>query len=169
MTEMRELLDAAADEVEVGEVPVAAVLAAGRRRVRRRRWAAAGTGAAVVAVALAALPLRPGPGSTAGAPTGFAPGAGDVACGPVRFDRSALPGRPVDPAADVFPVERAADLLALHGWPRAVPYSAARWTVVAGSRTGVLVATLPDGSARYLPIARDDDRNWVTGLPCTPG
>ena len=168
MTEVRELLEAAADVTVPAEPPVAAVLAAGRRRVRRRRVTVAGAGLAAAAVALAVPPLVPELHQRAGVQA-LLPDRwdGDTECGDVRFDRSQLPGRPVD--ADMeLPTEEAADLLQLHGWPRAVPYVAARWTVVYRGDTGLLVATAAGEKTRYLPIHRDAGRNWVAGPPCTP-
>ncbi len=67
-----------------------------------------------------------------------------------------------------WPTERAADLLALHGWPRAVPYDAARWTVVLNGDDGVLVASLPGEPPRYLPIHRGPNNSWIAGVPCSP-
>jgi hypothetical protein len=37
----------------------------------------------------------------------------------------------------------AADLLRLYGWPRAVPFDVARWTVVLNVNAGVLVTACP--------------------------
>jgi hypothetical protein len=167
VAEVRDLLAAAAEAVEEpASVPVDAVLAAGRRRVRRRRGTA-GAGLAAAGVLLAALPLRPDDAPPAGPAAAAAPApAGQAACG---FSRAEVArGRPVDPAKDDFPTERAADLLALHGWPRAVPYDVTRWLVVTRGDAGLLVAAPPDGPRRYLPITRAAGRGWVAGLPCTP-
>ena len=86
-------------------------------------------------------------------------------CGDVRLDRSALPGRPVR-ATDGRPLGDAADVLALHGWPRAVPFDAAEWTVAVTGDEGVLVARPPGGGGRYLPIRRAEDGAWTVGAPC---
>jgi hypothetical protein len=67
-----------------------------------------------------------------------------------------------------WPTEQAADLLGLHGWPRAVPYSAAHWTVVTNGADGVLVASLPGAKPRYLSIHRGPNNSWIAGVPCTP-
>jgi hypothetical protein len=183
VTEVRELLDSTAAAVaEPDEVPLDAVLAAGRRRVRRRRWTVSGAGAAVALAVLAvALPIARDPGGlpgtvkavTGGGGDGAAPvspaptGSGDARCGDVRFDRSKLPGRTVTVDGD-WPTARAADLLDLHGWPRAVPFDAARWTEVTDGRAGVLVAFLPGTGYRYLPVQKGAGGAWVVGPPCTP-
>jgi hypothetical protein len=182
VTEVRELLESAASTAEPGEVPVAAVLAAGRRRVRQRRLAAAGAGVAAAAVLLVTLPgtthggalpnsvdgMTGGGGGSAAAPVPDPTGTGSAQCGDVRFDRSKLPGRTVTVDNGDWPTDRAADLLALHGWPRAAPYEMARWTQVTDGRAGVLVASLPGTGYRYLPIHRGLDGTWVLGAPCTP-
>ncbi|HEY6748737.1 MAG TPA: hypothetical protein VI357_23860 [Mycobacteriales bacterium] len=179
MTEVRELLESAAGAVpEDTDVPLAAVLAAGRRRVRRRRLAVAGTGAATAAaLLLAGLPLDRAPGGGPGPVDavraarggGSGPvGTGDTTCGDVRFDKAELPGRRVTADNGDWPTAQAADLLALHGWPRAVPYDAARWTVVVNGNAGVLVASLPGAKPRYLSIHRGPNNSWIAGVPCTP-
>jgi hypothetical protein len=178
VTEVRELLEsAAAAAPEPDEVPLDAVLAAGRRRVRRRRLTVGGAGVAAAAVVLVAgLPGLPG------APGGGLPGtvdaitsgggsvtrAGDTTCGDATFDRAKLPGRRVTVDNGDWPTEQAADLLALHGWPRAVPYDAARWTVVVNGDAGVLVASLPGAKPRYLSIHKGPNNSWLAGVPCTP-
>jgi hypothetical protein len=147
--------------------------------VRGRRLAVAGAGAATVAaLLLTGLPLDRGsggglPGSVdavmAGGGGGGTPtGAGDTECGGVRFDRADLPGRKVTADNGDWPTRQAADLLGLHGWPRAVPYDAARWTVVVNGPVGVLVASLPGAKPRYLSIHRGPNNSWTAGLPCTP-
>jgi hypothetical protein len=183
VTEVRELLEsAAAATPDPDEVPLAAVLAAGRRRVRRQRLAVAGAGvAAAAAVLLVTLPtgrggalpdgvdgLTGGGGGTTAAPQPTPTGTGDATCGGVRFDRSELPGRKVTVDNGDWPTAQAADLLALHGWPRAVPYDVAHWTQVTDGRAGVLVASLPGVGFRYLPIHKGPDGAWVVGAPCTP-
>jgi hypothetical protein len=178
VTEVRELLESAAEAVpEDADVPLAAVLAAGRRRVRGRRLAVAGAGAATVAaLLLTGLPLDRGPAGGLTGPVdaitagggGASTGSGDTECGGVRFDRSTLPGRTVTVDNGDWPTEQAADLLALHGWPRAVPYAAARWTVVVNGDAGVLVASLPGAKPRYLSIHRGPNNSWIAGVPCTP-
>jgi DNA-directed RNA polymerase specialized sigma24 family protein len=77
------------------------------------------------------------------------------------------PGRPVADGSDL-PTEAAADLLSLHGWPRAVPYAKASWTVVYRGDSGLLVAAVRGEKTRYLPIHRDAGYNWIAGPPCTP-
>lgn len=176
MTDVRELLEAAAGTVPAdADVPLEAVVAAGRRRVRGRRMAVAGAGAATVAaVLLAGLPLHRAPdgglpASVDAITGGGAPAAsGDTSCGNVRFDKARLPGRKVTVDNGDWPTEQAADLLALHGWPRAVPYDVARWTVVVNGNTGVLVASLPGAKPRYLSIHRGPNNSWIAGVPCTP-
>jgi hypothetical protein len=174
VTEIRELLESTASALpaEAGDIPLAAVLAAGRRRVRRRRLAVGGAGVAVAAVLLSTLPVWPGAG---GAPAGVdaltggsgrAP-VGDTTCGDVTFDKATLPGRRVTVDGD-WPTAQAADLLALHGWPRAVPYAAAHWTVVTNGDAAVLVASLPGAPRRYLPIHKATGGGWSVGPPCTP-
>jgi hypothetical protein len=175
MTEVRDLLESAAEPEEPVEVPLAAVLAAGRRRVRQRRLAITGAGiAAATAVLLATLPtLHAAPGGLPGSvdalagSRGRAP-AGDTTCADVTFDRAKLPGRRVTVDNGDWPTEQAADLLALHGWPRAVPYDAARWTVVLNGNAGVLVASLPGAKPRYLSIHKGPNNSWLAGVPCSP-
>ena len=77
-------------------------------------------------------------------------GSGDTVCGDVRFDRSQLPGRTATPANGDWPTAAAADLLRLRGWPRAVPFDVAHWTVVRRGTSGVLVAFLPGTGFGYL-------------------
>jgi hypothetical protein len=178
VTEVRELLESAAGAVpEDTDVPLAAVLAAGRRRVRGRRLAVAGAGAATAAaLLLAGLPLDRSaggglPGSVDAVRAGSGGGTtltGDTRCGDVRFDKAKLPGRKVTADNGDWPTEQAADLLGLHGWPRAVPYDAARWTVVVNGPVGVLVASLPGAKPRYLSIHRGPNNSWIAGVPCTP-
>jgi hypothetical protein len=95
-------------------------------------------------------------------------GSGDAVCGDVRFDKSELPGRTATPANGDWPTAAAADLLRLRGWPRAVPFDVARWTVVLHSNAGVLVAYLPGTGFGYLPIHRAAAGGWSVGPPCTP-
>jgi hypothetical protein len=179
MTEVRELLESAAGAVpEDTAVPLDAVLAAGRRRVRQRRLAVTGAGAATAAAVLlagvpavlndpAGGPSRTADAVSAGGGSGRAR-VGDTTCGDVTFDRADLPGRRVTVDNGDWPTEQAADLLALHGWPRAVPYDAARWTVVLNGNTGVLVASLPGAKPRYLSIHEGPNNAWIAGVPCTP-
>jgi hypothetical protein len=172
-TEVRKLLDLAADRVaaDPSEAPVAAVLAAGRRRTSRRRVAAlggaAGVAAAVAAGVLGAQLAEPG---AAGGPAALLGGGGDgdTVCGGVRFDRAQLPGRPLQPGDRFGTTAELADLLRLHGWPRAVPYDAAVWTVLTGRGDALLVARRPDGDIRYLPVRRQRDGSWAAEAPCTP-
>jgi hypothetical protein len=176
VTEVRELLESAAGAVPAEtEVPLAAVLAAGRRRVWRRRLVVAGAGVATAAaVLLAGVPTGHGArGGLPGAVDALAGGSGralvgDTTCGDVTFDRAKLPGRRVTMDNGDWPTEQAADLLALHGWPRAVPYAEARWTVVVNGDAGVLVASLPGAKPRYLTIHRGANNSWIAGVPCTP-
>jgi hypothetical protein len=166
VTDVRELLELAAGD-EAGEPPVARIVAAGRRRARRRTVAVTGGAAAVTAV-LAGMLLVPPPTPTAGVPAMTFPTATAAAppCA-VTVDRDRLPGRPVS-AGDGYPTSAAADVLRLHGWPRAVPYDLARWTVVTDGNTGVLVAWDAGRPVRYIPIVRIGG-TWTTdGPPCTP-
>jgi hypothetical protein len=94
-------------------------------------------------------------------------GSGDTVCGDVRFDRARLPGRTATPTNGDWPTAAAADLLRLHGWPRAVPFDIARWTVVLNGNAGVLVAFLPGSGFGYLPIHKVA-AGWSVGPPCTP-
>jgi hypothetical protein len=176
VTDVRELLDSAAGAVpEDTAVPLEAVVAAGRRRVRGRRLAVAGAGVVTAAAVLVVgLPLHRAsdgglPASVAAIGGGGARiGAGDTTCGDVTFDKAGLPGRRVTVDNGDWPTEQAADLLALHGWPRAVPYDAARWTVVINGNGGVLVASLPGAKPRYLAIHKGPNNSWIAGVPCTP-
>ena len=168
---VRNLLEMAADRVtgEVPAAPVDDVVAAGRDRVRRRRrrvlTGAAAAAVAVVAGALA-IPRLASPGDPAALLGGGR--SEDMVCGGVRFDRADLPGRPLR-KDDRF-VDRAslADLLWLDGWPRAVPLDAAEWTVLAGRGDALLVARMPSGEMRYLPVVRERDGSWTPNPPCTP-
>jgi hypothetical protein len=137
--------------------------------------------AAVLAVVLPlsssqAAPARAG-GATTGATTGTVTaggggrrpaGSGDTVCGDVRFDRSELPGRTATVANGDWPTAAAADLLRLRGWPRAVPFDVAHWTVVLHGNAGVLVAFLPGSGFGYLPIHKAAGGGWSVGPPCTP-
>jgi len=87
--------------------------------------------------------------------------------GDVRFDRAMLPGRTATPTNGDWPTAAAADLLRLHGWPRAVPFDIAHWTVVLNGNAGVLVAFLPGTGFGYLPIHRAA-AGWSVGPPCSP-
>jgi hypothetical protein len=128
--------------------------------------------AAAVLLPLAAshtAPAAPVTASNAAGGGGRLPaGQGDTACGDVRFDRARLPGRTVTPDNGDWPTAAAADLLHLHGWPRAVPFDVARWTVVRTGDAGVLVASLPGSGFHYLPIHRKAAGGWSVGPPCTP-
>ena len=175
--QVRELLDLAADRVTGDltarpEAPVAAVVSAGRDRARRRRLRALGGAAgAVLAVAAGGLAVQQFGADTDGGPVTLLTGRGsegDRVCGGVRFDRAQLPGRPLredDPFGDLGDL---ADLLWLHGWPRAVPLDAASWTVLTGRGDALLVARMPSGEVRYLPVTRQRDGSWLAGAPCTP-
>jgi hypothetical protein len=175
MTEVRELLESAAEAVpDDTAAPLGAVVAAGRRRVRGRRLAIAGAGVATVAAVLAVgLPMRH---ASDGRLTGSVDmmtgsdanhaGPAPVAELPCGLDRAKLPGRTVTVDNGDWPTEQAADLLGLYGWPRAVPYSLARWTVVTDGSTGVLIAWLPGATPRYLTIHRGPNNSWVAGSPC---
>jgi|SRR5215207_7777556 len=170
MTEVRELLDRAADEVtDPGEPPVAAIVAAGRRRVRRRLAVVSGAGVATAAllVGVLALPASEPAREPAGtqAVQGHQGGSATPCGGPL--DRSALPGRTVR-AEDGLPTGAAADLLRLHGWPRAVPYDVARWTLVTDGDTGALVAWAGGSPSRYLAVVRESGTWRIVGGPCTP-
>jgi hypothetical protein len=135
--------------------------------------------AAVAAVLAVVLPLSrsqaaPARADTAGTGTAMADGggrlpvgSGDTVCGGVRFDRARLPGRTATPTNGDWPTAAAADLLRLHGWPRAVPFDMARWTVVLNGTAGVLVAFLPGSGFGYLPIHKAV-AGWSVGPPCTP-
>jgi hypothetical protein len=140
--------------------------------------------AAVAVVLPVALPLSRSPATPAGADTaktgtaggtvtvggaGRLPvGSGDTVCGDVRFDKSELPGRTATLANGDWPTAAAADLLRLHGWPRAVPFDIAHWTVVLHGNAGVLVAFLPGTGFGYLPIHKAAGGGWSVGPPCTP-
>ena len=150
--------------------------ASGRPRV----LAVAGAFLAVVAAVLAVvLPLSHSPAApaptdtatdgtvTAGGGGRLTVGSGDTVCGDVRFDRAMLPGRTATPTNGDWPTAAAADLLRLHGWPRAVPFDIARWTVVLNGNAGVLVAFLPGSGFGYLPIHKVA-AGWSVGPPCTP-
>ena len=141
---------------------MAELLSGGPRRPPRTVHGRFVTSAAAVAGLLVVLPGASG----AAAPVAGAP-AGDVRCGGVLFDRAALPGRPLGAAEEAGPRVRLADALDLHGWPRAVPYDAATWTVVAAGDDGVLVATVPGRPAVYLPGRRQSGGDWIAGPPCT--
>jgi hypothetical protein len=175
VTEVRELLESTASALpaETRDVPLRAVLAAGRRRVRRRRLAVGAAGAAAAAVLLTALPISAGGGTSPAGVDGLTGGSGrvpvgDTTCGDVTFDKAELPGRRVTVDNGDWPTGQAADLLALHGWPRAVPYAAAHWTVVTNGDAAVLVASLPGAPRRYLPIHKAAGGGWLVGPPCTP-
>jgi hypothetical protein len=155
---------------------VVGVHASGRPRV----LAVAGAFLAVVAAVLAVvLPLSHSPAApartdtatagtvTAGGGGRLPVGSGDTVCGDVRFDRAMLPGRTATPTNGDWPTAAAADLLRLHGWPRAVPFDIAHWTVVLNGSAGVLVAFLPGTGFGYLPIHRAV-AGWSVGPPCTP-
>jgi hypothetical protein len=155
------------------------VHASGRQRVLAVSGAFLAAVAAVLAVVLP-LSGSPSPAAPAGADaarTGIVTagsggrlpvGSGDAVCGDVRFDRAALPGRTVTPANGDWPTAAAADLLRLHGWPRAVPFDVAHWTVVLRGNAGVLVAFLPGSGFHYLPIHKAAGGGWSVGPPCTP-
>ena len=156
--------------------------ASGRRRVLAVFGACLAAVAAVLAVLLPlsqASPAAPAaPAAPAGsAKTGVVPaggggrlptGSGDAVCGDVRFDRGKLPGRTVTMANGDWPTAAAADLLRLYGWPRAVPFDVARWTVVLNGNAGVLVTFLPGSGFHYLPIHKAAGGGWSVGPPCTP-
>jgi len=157
---------------------VVGVHASGRRRV----LAVSGAFLAAVALVFAvAAPLSGSPAAPAradAATTGavvaaggggrLPAGSGDTVCGDVRFDRSQLPGRTATPANGDWPTAAAADLLRLRGWPRAVPFDVAHWTVVLNGTAGVLVAFLPGTGFGYLPIHQAAGGGWSVGPPCTP-
>jgi len=146
----------------------------GAPRRRFAMWVLTLATAAVLAGASAVQPGSgagaAGAGAAAAAGTGGGGGAGngDTDCGGVRFDRASLPGRPLGSAEEAGPTGRVADALGLRGWPRAVPYDAARWTVVTVGDAGVLVATASGQPTRYLPIRRQPTGDWLAGRPCTP-
>jgi hypothetical protein len=152
---------------------------------RRRGLAASGAFLAVVAAVVAVvLPLSSlqaasarADSATTGATTGTVTAgggrrlparSGDTVCGDVRFDRSELPGRAATVANGDWPTAAAADLLRLRGWPRAVPFDVAHWTVVLHGNAGVLVAFLPGSGFGYLPIHKVAGAGWSVGPPCTP-
>jgi hypothetical protein len=158
---------------------VVGVHSGGRRRVLAVSGAFLAAVAAVLAVVLplsgsvpAAAPARADTAKTGVVPAGgggrLAGGSGDTVCGDVRFDRSRLPGRTATPANGDWPTAPAADLLRLHGWPRAVPFDVAHWTVVLNGDAGVLVAFLPGSGFHYLPIRKAAGGGWSVGPPCTP-
>ena len=150
--------------------------AIGRPRVLTVSGAFLAAVAAVLAVALPlsrsqAAPARAdtadtGP-VTAGGGGRLPAGSGDTVCGDVRFDRARLSGRAATPTNGDWPTAAAADLLRLHGWPRAVPFDIAHWTVVLNGNAGVLVAFLPGTGFGYLPIHKVA-AGWSVGPPCTP-
>lgn len=152
--------------------------ASGRRRVLAVSGAFLAAVAAVLAVALPLSGSPAAPAPAGGAKTGavvaaggggrLPTGSGDTVCGDVRFDRSELPGRLATPANGDWPTAAAADLLRLRGWPRAVPFDIAHWTVVRHGDAGVLVAFLPGPGFGYLPIHKAAGGGWSVGPPCTP-
>ena len=155
--------------------------ASGRRRVLPVFGAFLAAVAAVLAVLLPLSHAAPAsPAAPAGAETaktgvvtagggGRLPvGGGDTVCGDVRFDKTKLPGRTATLANGDWPTAAAADMLRLHGWPRAVPFDVAHWTVVLNGDAGVLVAFLPGSGFHYLPIHRAAGAGWSVGPPCTP-
>lgn len=152
--------------------------ASGRWRVLAVLGAGVATAAAVLAVALPLSASAPSSSSSssgtragggAAAATSSSPlGTGDTVCGDVRFDKAKLPGRRATVDNGDWPTAAAADLLRLHGWPRAVPYDVAQWTVVTDGAAGVLVASLPGSGFHYLPIHKAADGSWAVGPPCTP-
>jgi hypothetical protein len=156
---------------------VVGVHASGRRRVLAVSGAFLAAVAAVLAVVLPlsgspAAPARAESSTTGAVAAGgggrLPAGRGDTVCGDVRFDRSELPGRTATPDNGDWPTAAAADLLRLRGWPRAVPFDVARWTVVVHGDAGVLVAYLPGPGFGYLPIHRAAGGGWSVGPPCTP-
>jgi hypothetical protein len=158
---------------------VVRVHASGRQRAPAVTVARSAAVAAVLAVVLplsassgppaAAMPAQSATPATAAGGGGRLPaGHGDTVCGDVRFDRARLPGRTVTPDNGDWPTAAAADLLRLHGWPRAVPFDVARWTVVITGDAGVLVASLPGSGFHYLPIHAAAGGGWSVGPPCTP-
>ena len=155
------------------------VHASGRRRVPAVFAAFLAAVAAVLAVLLPlshhapAAPAAPAETAktgvvTAGGGGRLPAGSGDAVCGDVRFDRTKLPGRTVTVANGDWPTAAAADLLRLYGWPRAVPFDVARWTVVLNGNAGVLVTFLPGSGFHYLPIHKTAGGGWSVGPPCTP-
>ena len=154
--------------------------ASGRRRVLAVSGAFLAAVAAVLAVVLplSSSPAAPARAADTAATTEVAAaggggrlpggGTGDTVCGDVRFDRSELPGRTATPANGDWPTAAAADLLRLRGWPRAVPFDVAHWTVVVHGGAGVLVAFLPGRGFGYLPIHQAAGGGWSVGPPCTP-
>ena len=156
----------------------------GRRRILAVAGACVATAATVLAVLVPAAALSRAPaaagtsgtagssgtqGTSAGGGGGRLPtGTGDAVCGDVRFEKSKLPGRRVTADNGDWPTAAAADLIALHGWPRAVPFDVARWTVVTSGSAGVLIASLPGSGFHYLPIHRAPGGGWSVGPPCTP-
>lgn len=126
------------------------------------------------AAVLAGVLLLPAGSSAASTATAGQDPVGDTVCGTVcdtvcgiaRFDRADLPGRPVRAGED-WPTQRAADQLALHGWPRAVPYAVRRWTVVVAGDSAVLV-TRAGGATVHLPVVRDRSGDWTVGPACEP-
>jgi hypothetical protein len=153
------------------------VHASGRRRVLTVSGAFLASVAAVLAITLPLSSSHPAPTPAGGTDTGVVAaggggrlptGRGDTVCGDVRFNRSELPGRTAALANGDWPTAAAADLLRLRGWPRAVPFDIAHWTVVVHGTAGVLVAFLPGPGFGYLPIHRIAGGGWSVGPPCTP-
>jgi hypothetical protein len=111
-------------------------------------------------------------GPPAGAPAGFgqpaAFGGGGATCGGVRLNPAALPGRPIGPGEQSGPAEGIGQLLRLYEWTRHTPYDGARWSTVngAGYGTALLVAALPGGPARYIPVHLRPDGHWQIDAPC---
>jgi hypothetical protein len=146
----------------------------GRRRVLTVSAAFLAAVAAVLAVGLPRSHAAPATGAaktgvvTAGGGGRLPVGGGQTVCGDVRFDKARLPGRTATPANGDWPTAAAADLLRLRGWPRAVPFDVAHWTVVLTGTAGVLVAYLPGSGFHYLPIHRAAGGGWSVGPPCTP-
>jgi hypothetical protein len=164
------------------------VWATGRRRVPTAGGAFLAVATAVLAVLLpvAALPGSPAAAGTSSAGTSSAgtsasggtsagggggrlpSGTGEAVCGDVRVEKSRLPGRRVTADNGDWPTAAAADLMQLHGWPRAVPFDVAHWTVVTSGDAGLLVASLPGSGFHYLPIHRKPGGGWSVGPPCVP-
>ena len=149
--------------------------ASGRWRVLAVLGAGVATAAAVLAVA---LPLSASAPSSVvlvvrnasrrrcgGGHELVATGTGDTVCGDVRFDKAKLPGRRATVDNGDWPTAAAADLLRLHGWPRAVPYDVAQWTVVTDGAAGVLVASCPAPASTTCRSTRPPTAAGRSGRP----
>jgi hypothetical protein len=93
-------------------------------------------------------------------------GGGAVACGGIRINPAALPGRPIGPAERSGPAEGVGQVLRLFEWTRHTPYDGVAWSVAdAGNGTALLVAH-GGPQDRYIPVHRQPDGHWQIDAPC---